>query len=98
MNQALFDAGMAGRGSPTHEYWATLPFLRCDLKPATPGQGCQPPVHRIYLRIYVHCLTRQDTSMAQITLYLDKETAAKASGLSQSKWVTKVIRQKERQG
>jgi hypothetical protein len=32
--------------------------------------------------------------MAQVTLYLDEETAAKASGLSQSKWVTKVIRQK----
>jgi Family of unknown function (DUF6364) len=38
--------------------------------------------------------------MAQVTLYLDEETAAKlkaaakASGLSQSKWVTKMIRQK----
>jgi ribbon-helix-helix CopG family protein len=38
--------------------------------------------------------------MAQVTLYLDEETAAKlkaaakASGLSQSEWVTKVIRQK----
>ena len=38
--------------------------------------------------------------MAQVTLYLDEETAAKlkaaakASGLSQSKWVAKMIRQK----
>jgi hypothetical protein len=32
--------------------------------------------------------------MAQVTLYLDEEAAAKASGLSQSEWVTKVIRQK----
>lgn len=36
--------------------------------------------------------------MAQVTLYLDEETAAKlkaaarASGLSQSKWIAKVIR------
>ncbi len=38
--------------------------------------------------------------MAQVTLYLDEETAAKlktaarTSGLSQSKWVAKVIREK----
>jgi Ribbon-helix-helix protein, copG family. len=38
--------------------------------------------------------------MAQVTLYLDEDTAAKlkaaakASGLSQSKWVAKVIREK----
>jgi hypothetical protein len=38
--------------------------------------------------------------MAQITLYLDDETeakvraAAKASGLSQSRWVSELIRQK----
>lgn len=38
--------------------------------------------------------------MAQVNLYLDEDTArklkavAKASGLSQSKWVTKVIRER----
>ena len=49
---------------------------------------------RVYLGVYV------EWPMAQVTLYLDEETkkrvrkAAKAVGLSQSRWLSELVRQR----